>query len=185
VWVAGNLPGNALGSCYITWTRAAGQFMLLDDAGLPSVASQNSQCSLNVASARATDSGNNLTLSLPITFKPVFGGSRGIWMIANGSASSSTLAQLGTWTVPGPVVTNTSISPVSGNGAAQIFNAVWTDTAGSANIATASLWLTGSSTAASAHSCYITWSRATNQFTLQVTETESTFSTACNQPAPC
>src|SRR5204863_173420 len=109
--VVGNSSGSGASSCAITWTRVTGQFNLLDDAGAVSFASQNSQCSVAMASARASDSGNTLTLTLPITFTLAFGGTKGLWMTATGTPNGSALQQLGSWTSPSALVTNTSVSP--------------------------------------------------------------------------
>ena len=40
------------------------------------------------------------------------------------------------------------------------------DTAGAANLSSASLWIKANAAAGAAGSCYITWTRATSQFTL-------------------
>jgi hypothetical protein len=165
VWLAAGAGGAANSSCLITWTRAGNQFKLADDAGIPSAAAQNSQCSIDLSSSRAIEGGNTLSLSLPVTFKAAYQGVKGVWMSAAGSASASTWQQLGSWTVPGAGVTNTSIAPASGNSATQTFTAAWTNIAGSTTITSAVLWIT-SSTAKTTSSCYVAWSRSTNRFTL-------------------
>ena len=61
---------------------------------------QNSQCSVNVGAASATPSGNNLTLSVPVTFKPPFTGAKQVWMYATGTTGNSGWLNKGTWTMP-------------------------------------------------------------------------------------
>ena len=64
-------------SCELYYNAGTHQINLLNDAATawmsatPGTATtlQNSQCSLNVAAATVTPSGNNLTLSLPMTFE--------------------------------------------------------------------------------------------------------------------
>ncbi len=59
--------------CYISYLPANGTFQLLNDAGTTwsSTALSNSQCSLSGATASGV--GNNLTLTLPLTFQASFG----------------------------------------------------------------------------------------------------------------
>ena len=55
---------------------------------------------MNVGAASATPSGNNLTLSVPVTFKPPFTGAKQVWMYATGTTGNSGWLNKGTWTVP-------------------------------------------------------------------------------------
>jgi len=59
--------------CYVGYLPASGTFRLLNDAGATwsSTALSNSQCSLSGATASGV--GNNLTLTLPVTFQASFG----------------------------------------------------------------------------------------------------------------
>ena len=60
---------------------------------------QNSQCTVDVGSAMATPSGNNLILAVTVTFKAGFApGTKQIWMYAEGATSNSGWVQRGTWT---------------------------------------------------------------------------------------
>jgi hypothetical protein len=60
----------------------------------------HSLCSINVASASVTVSGNDLTLSLPVTFAGAFSGQKNIYMFATNGTVSSGWQTMGTWTVP-------------------------------------------------------------------------------------
>ena len=79
---------------YATYTRL---LYLADDSGsswssqtigTPGVL-QNSQCSVTVGGAAATGNGNNLTLSVPVTFKAGFTGAKQVWMYATGTTGNS------------------------------------------------------------------------------------------------
>ena len=61
---------------------------------------QNSQCSLNVATATVVSNGNTLTLNVTMTFKPAFAGAKNVYLYAvDVSGSNSGWQQLGAWTV--------------------------------------------------------------------------------------
>jgi hypothetical protein len=61
----------------------------------------NSQCTVNSAGSSATISGNNLILTLNITFTPAFNGNRVIYAAARDSAdaNNSGWQAMGTWAV--------------------------------------------------------------------------------------
>jgi hypothetical protein len=62
---------------------------------------QNSQCSLLVSGASVVTSGSNTTLIVPVTFKTVFRGSKGIYLRVQDLAGTMTGFVLkGTWSVP-------------------------------------------------------------------------------------
>jgi hypothetical protein len=62
---------------------------------------QNSQCQIAGSGISVTGSGANLTLNVPITFKPAFAGTRNIYMSASDkSGSASNYIQTGAWNVP-------------------------------------------------------------------------------------
>jgi hypothetical protein len=115
----------------------AGQVRIKDDAGVwgpftsyGSGTISNSQCSLNLATSSAAPSGNDLTLSLSITFFPVFGGPATIAMRAQSLALDDTgMLPKGTWTIGGSV-NAASITPNSGTGVARTFTALFTDSLG-------------------------------------------------------
>ena len=111
VWVYFNatLANPASNSCLLYYNVAANQINLIQDSGTawvnatPGTATtlQNSQCSLNVAAASVFVSGNNLMLTLAMTFAPAYAGAKNIYMYAaDVSGANSGWQQLGTWTVP-------------------------------------------------------------------------------------
>jgi hypothetical protein len=104
-----SLESSALNTCLIFYDRVANSLFLATDgisdwrsASLGTTATlQNSQCAIAVGSSSVTLAGNTLTLNLAMTFKPVFAGSKHIYMDA-GAAAVNRWPDRGTWTVPGP-----------------------------------------------------------------------------------
>ncbi len=86
-------------ACYIAYSRPAGVLYLVDDAGpdaglaaltLGSNATvSNSQCTIHGADSSAVGSGNQLTLTLRIEFKPAFSGYRVVYLAARDAAGGN------------------------------------------------------------------------------------------------
>jgi hypothetical protein len=97
--------------CGIAYSAMTNQVRMLDDAGVfgPFVSFgsgtlTNSQCTLNLATSSAAPSGNDLTLTLVVTFKAGFAGAKNVDMRANSHVGSTTgWVNRGTWTVPAVV----------------------------------------------------------------------------------
>lgn len=51
---------------------------------------QNSQCALNAAASSSSGSGNNLTLNVALSFKPVFAGLKIVYMLAYDNSGQNT-----------------------------------------------------------------------------------------------
>jgi hypothetical protein len=96
--------------CGIAYNAMTNQVRMLDNAGNFSAfvsfgagtLDNNSQCSLNLATSSAVRSGNDLTLTLVVTFKPAFASAtaRNIDLRANSNIGSTTgWVNRGTWTV--------------------------------------------------------------------------------------
>ena len=109
-WVYFNatLANPASHACMLYYNGATKQINLLNDSatawqaatpGAP-VTLQNSQCSLNVASATVEVTGSILTWNLPMTFTPAFAGAQNVYMHALDVEFTSLWQQYGTWTVP-------------------------------------------------------------------------------------
>jgi hypothetical protein len=104
-----NATFGSVNSCLILYSRATNQAYLTTDAGTGLVGPgtlgtaatlQNSQCSLNLQTAAATTSGNNLTVNLPISFKSAFAGAKSIFVNAIDVAGMNSGWQVrGNWTV--------------------------------------------------------------------------------------
>jgi len=78
----------------VTWSGAF-------TPGTTKIINNNSQCSLDVTQSSAVRSGNDLTLTLRITFKPALNGANTVAMRANSNFGATTgFVNKGTWTVP-------------------------------------------------------------------------------------
>jgi uncharacterized membrane protein len=167
---------NGGSSCLLYYVRATNQVNLYNDAGTGSLTGtlgtgtlSNSQCSMNLASATASASGNDLILSLPITFTGAYLGTmKNIFMYAAGSNANSGWQTMGSWTIPAAVVVSAvSATPNSGSGAAQTFALHYSDTAGATDVATAWVWFNPALTFSNGgSSCLLYYVRATNQVNL-------------------
>jgi hypothetical protein len=101
---------SASNACYVAYQRSSNSLILLNDAGNgwlgpitagSGVTLQNSQCVLNGIGSAATGSGSNLTLTVLLTLKPGFTGSKTVFLYADGSGGlNSGWQSRGTWTVP-------------------------------------------------------------------------------------
>jgi len=159
-------------ACYIAFvpaSAASGSVLLVDDAGdaggpfqslsLPGGGTvSNSQCSISGAASSATGSGNNLTLTLAISFSSNFAGSKVVYTAArNLSSNNSGWQALATWTIPGaptmgpgvggvtPARTN-SLGPTA-------YTFTFTDTNGWQDIAVANILV--NSALDGRHGCYL------------------------------
>ncbi|MDQ2946770.1 MAG: hypothetical protein M3Y27_12625 [Acidobacteriota bacterium] len=158
-------------ACYVQYNRPTNTLYLVDDTGggyAGAVAAgsagtvQNSQCSLNGAASSASGVGNTLTVSVALTFKPAFAGTKAIFSQARSAGGlSSNWQNKGTWFTATSVVPSAdSVTPSSGNGATQTFAFAYTDTNGYADIAwTYALFNTSLS---GANACYVQYNRPNN-----------------------
>jgi uncharacterized repeat protein (TIGR01451 family) len=179
VWVTSNFnPASPANSCLLYYVRATNEVFLFNDAGTAALAPatlggagtlSNSQCSIGVAAATVSTSGNNLTVNLPVTFTAAYAGAKSTYMYAAGASAASGWVAMGTWTVPGTVATVTTVSvlPSSGSGLAPTFALEYADTLGTADLTTVWVWITSNFNPASpSSSCLAYYNRATNQLSL-------------------
>ena len=163
---------SASASCYLYYSRASNTLYLASDAGTawltPVVLGQagtlqNSQCAVNPASSSVAGSGNDLTLTLALTFQSSFTGTKNIYMeVYDGKDSGSILK--GAWTVTGSMLGPISVTPASGTGTSQTFSFVFSDPKGFASILSTSITINANASVTSA--CYIYYARATNTINL-------------------
>ena len=93
-------------ACWVEYDRTAGTVGLYDDAGNTvstkpigsSAALQNTQCAVGFSSA--TTSGNSVSWTVNMLFKPAFTGNKTLYLTANTSTAAAPLTARGTWTVP-------------------------------------------------------------------------------------
>lgn len=113
VWLLFNVGLSGQNGCFVEYSRTDNVFRLRNDAdngwlgatppgGFPSL--QNSACEINVNQSFVILAGNQLTINIPVLFKPAFAGKRNIYLAAFDRAGvSSDWTCFGTW-YPGPVV---------------------------------------------------------------------------------
>jgi hypothetical protein len=179
VWgyFSATLGNPASQSCMLYYNAATNQINLLDDDGMAWQAAplgsaatlQNNQCSINVATATVATGGNTLTLSLAMTFRAAFAGSKNLYLHAiDISGTASAWQQLGSWTVGSAAgaPATVSVTPNSGSGASQSFTLAYSDTAGAANLQ--QVWVYFNATLANPASgaCLLYYNVATNQINL-------------------
>jgi hypothetical protein len=98
----------SMNACAVTYETSTGLLYLYKDDFTTGYTSgtigsnatlSNSQCSINLSRVTATASGNNLVLSIPVTFTAIFAGTKNIYLRATNSTSVADYTQMGTWTV--------------------------------------------------------------------------------------
>jgi hypothetical protein len=137
------------GTCTLWYNVTNGLVMLLNDSGnigaygsFGTGTFENNYCRVNLAASSATASGTTLTVTLAITFRPAFRGTKNIYMLAASlTGPTSGWVPRGTWT-PAPdvgavVVNAISISPNAGSGARQLFTLQYSDTFGAIDLRSA------------------------------------------------
>jgi len=158
--------GNA---CYIAYSVPAGILFLVNDKGVadglsaPLVlgtnnAVSNSQCTINGLNSSAFGSGNDFTLTLEITFRPAFGGSKIVYLAArdeqerNSGWTSSGFHQVpgGTTTFPSP-----QMAPPIGTTASGILSFTYEDQTSNANLQT--LWALTNTALDGRNACYVVY----------------------------
>jgi hypothetical protein len=151
---------NGSGACWVQ--VGPNGIYLYDDDSTPVVLGpimaggtySNKQCTLNGTGSGVSTSGNNLTLTLSITFKGAFSGLKNIYALANDVYGNSTGWQtVGTFTLGSAMPSFVSLTPNAGSGSSQVFTAVFSDTAGGSAISGGSFLINSSLNGSSA--CWI------------------------------
>jgi len=134
----------AQNACYVQYVPTTNSIALVADSGSGYAGSaqlgiagtlSNSQCILDAGASFKSSSGNSLTLTLALTFKPLFSGPKNVYMEAyNKAFVSSGWQSNGSWTVVTAPPVNGSLAPVSGSGASHAFSLVYSDPYGYADI---------------------------------------------------
>ncbi len=96
------------GACYLYYVRVYNEIYLASDTGVwqgpipvgVSGTLQNSQCTVNAGASSATASGNNLTVSLALSFTSAFAGAKKVYAEVENATVDAGWVQLGAWTVP-------------------------------------------------------------------------------------
>jgi hypothetical protein len=179
VWVYFNatLANPASNACLLYYNVATNQISLLGDNGTAwqaatqgtATALQNSQCSINVATATVALSGNTLTWNVPMTFKPAYDGAKNTYLYAvDVSGSNSGWLPLGAWTVGGAGGTPATVTATlsSGSGTSQTFALQYSDTAGAASLQQVWVYFNATLANPASNACLLYYSAATNQISL-------------------
>ncbi len=165
-------------ACYLAYSRPSNVLYLVNDAGTGLVPGMvlngsgslsNSACSISGAGTSASAGGNNVTLTLAVTFSQTsFAGHRVVYAAVGDLAAANTgWITSGTWIVPSstpPPLVLQSYSPASGSGSSGTFTAVFRHAAGFANITNAQILINIAIDGNNA--CYLTYVRPANQLYL-------------------
>jgi hypothetical protein len=154
--------------CNVHYLRGTNQLRLMNDAGnnwsygTPGVSGtlENSQCSVNTGGTGVSINGNNLTLTLPLSFKSAFVGSKSIFMYADSPVGSSGWQNRGSWNVT--ILDIQSVTPATGSGMVQTFTVNATDLNGATDIGTVWLYFPTTFNPNPAGYCQVYYDRALN-----------------------
>jgi DNA-binding beta-propeller fold protein YncE len=160
-----NTSQTSANGCYVYYQPQGNHLYLSNNAGTawmtpaltPGVAgtASNSQCTLNAASSSVGSAGDNLTVSVALTFSATFLGLKNVYLYAAGlSGKNSGWVKEGTWTNPaaGPP-SIVSLAPNSGSETSVTFQAVYSDPNGAADLSAVLLQV--NATQSSSHACYV------------------------------
>jgi len=112
VWALFNTALDGRAACYIAYYRPGNQVYLDPDNGDGNAATSipltgnntvsNSQCTVSAQGSQVQSSGNTLTVTLAITFKPAFAGFKGVWLAAQtlNAVATSPWQSLGAEVIP-------------------------------------------------------------------------------------
>jgi len=157
-------------ACYLAYEVKNSKLDLVDDAGDAggpydsvllgsSTPIQNAQCAVTLVSAQG--SGNDLVLTMNITFKPGFGGNKVVYVAARDASQGNTDWQgLGVWQVPSSAgtIAVAGLSPARGAGNGKQFVLTVTDTKGTGDFGVVNLLINRSIDGRKA--CYLAYSAA-------------------------
>jgi hypothetical protein len=169
------------GGCLVHHNRGTNQVHLLNDGATGWVGPgtlggagqlENSQCIINLSASSVAGSGNNLTLTLSITFQAAFAGAKTVYMNVQDNGGQTTNWQArGTWTVTtggggggggGPAAPQVvSVTPSSGSGSSQSFTFLYSDANGASTLDWAQVLVHNIISATGA--CLVHHNRGTNQ----------------------
>ena len=160
-----NSSQSGANACYVYYQPQGNHLFLANNAGAwitPALTpgktgtASNSQCTLNGATSSVTIAGNDLTLTVALSFNSTFTISRNLYLYAAGlTGENSGWIKQGTWT-PNPIASPpaiVSLSPAGGADTSVKFAAVYSDPNGAGDLST--LLLEMNSTQSSANACYV------------------------------
>ncbi len=167
------------GACYLFYVRGLNEVFLASDTGVwqgpltvgVSGTLGNSQCTVNAGASSASASGNNLTVSLALSFTSSFAGAKNIYAEVRNASLDAGWAKLGAWTVPSsgteappsPPVAG-SVTPNMGSASAQTFVFTYSDLSGATDIVSTQMDI--NATLAVSRACYLFYVRGLNELFL-------------------
>ena len=158
------------GGCYLLYRAGERSFWLRDDAnqnwlgpatpGTGAVVA-NGQCRLELAGSAASGAGSELRVAVMLHFQGSFFGAKGVWVLAEDvNGTTSGWQRLGTWTpISNRPPAAESVTPASGEGMSQVFEAVFSDPNGSGDLRAGHLLVSDRLSGAGA--CYVRYQPAT------------------------
>jgi glycosyl hydrolase family 123 len=139
---------------------------------------QNSQCSIAGSGMALATAGNNVVLTLPVSFKSGFAGAKTIFLRGLNNYGGDTGYQpAGAWTVSATSATTTAaapsgpVTPSSGSGSVQTFTFVATDSGGANNIKDMNMLFNASFTGV--NGCWMYYDAAARQLSLAGDDTSN------------
>ena len=171
-----NSSSSKVGACYVRYDAAANTLSLYNDAGAALTGSltpgtggslENSQCLINNPATAVSGAGNNLTVTVPVSFRSGFSGAKSVFLqAASRGGDQSTLDNRGSWTVPSanqaPV--SLSVSPTAGSATTQTFTFKYFEANGATDIRWTEMAVATALT--SVGTCYLHYDRAANTIQL-------------------
>jgi hypothetical protein len=125
----------------------------------------NSQCIVDGGASSVSRSGNNLTITLSLTFRPGFAGAKNLYMdVVNNANALSNWQAKSSWTAVAAPPANIAVAPVSGSGASHSFSFIYSDPYGFADIHYVEVLFQSSLSMQNA--CYVQYSRVNNSIDL-------------------
>ena len=162
---------STVNGCYMYYVPATNYFYLRGDDGATNVLAQipggggtgsNSQCSISATSVSVGHSGNNLTLTVAVSFKSSFTGLKHVYVRAiDNSGTDSKWSGRGTWSgAANQAPTAISAAPASGTANPHTFTFTYADPNGWNDLASVYALLNGS--LSTANGCYMYYVPAVN-----------------------
>jgi hypothetical protein len=171
------LDGNA--ACYVAFSQPLNVLYLVNDGGPGSGISagltlggggsvSNNQCTISAAGSSATRSGDTLTLTLNVTFKPAFYGNKVIYLAAQDQGAETTgWVTVGSTIVPEtvpPLPRSGTMTPSTGTASSEVISFTYTDASSTNNLQTA--WALINFAIDGRAACYVAYYRPGNQIYL-------------------
>jgi hypothetical protein len=157
-------------ACFVYYSRSSGRFVLLNDAYTgasgstepgSAVSVSNNQCTLNGLQSSVSITGETLSVSFALSFKPSFGGARNLYAMADdaGGAASNWVTG-GSWSVQNRPPTIVSLSPLAGSGANANLTVKVKDPDGGADVS--QIYVLVSSAFSGQNACFTYYHKPTN-----------------------